>query len=225
MSEVNIIGNDELVAVTNLTSHRVGYVLDSGVRRRFAPHVTMNLTAGELRELSYRPGGSTMLTDFLRVEDADLAAEFGVSEDTVEYNWNEDDIVAALTGDDLDVLLDALDFAPQGIVQEIVAKAIELEIPDERKRTAIMKKTGADISAMIKNKHAYDEETNQDENVETKTRRTTAKKSTSNTTRRKSTSTKKTAAKKTTTAKQEAVKEETTAKETTPAKETVATEE
>lgn len=163
MTTTNIVDNDTLVEVTNLTSHRVGYVLDSGVHRRIAPHASMRLTAGELRELSYRPGGPQILTDFLRVENKDLAHEFGVSDDTVEYDWTLKDVQAALTTDDIDVLLDALDYGPEGIKQELIDQAVKMEIADERRREAIKKATGADISVMIANNHMYD---NQDENAE-----------------------------------------------------------
>lgn len=173
----NIIDNDTLVEVTNLTSHRVGYVLDSGVHRRIAPYASMRLTAGELRELSYRPGGPQILTDFLRVENKDLAAEFGVSDDMVEYNWTSEDVKKALTTDDIDVLLDALDFGPEGIKQELIDQAVKLEIPDERKREAIKKATGADITVMINNNHVYD---NQNDNAEeTTSKRRVQKKTTS----------------------------------------------
>ena len=152
----NIIDNDTLVEVTNLTSHRVGYILDSGVRRRIAPHASMRLTAGELRELSYRSGGPQILTDFLRVANKNLAREFGVAEDTVEYDWTPEDVKKALTTDDIDVLLDALDYGPEGIKQELVDQAVKMEIADERRREAIKKATGADISVMIANNHMYD---------------------------------------------------------------------
>lgn len=63
--------------------------------------------------------------------------------------------------------MDALDFAPQGIVETLKDKAIELEINDRAKIKAIAEKTGVDIDAAIKNKHAYD---NSDTNVADKPR-------------------------------------------------------
>lgn len=152
----NIIKGSTLVKVTNMTSDYVGYKLDSGVRRRFAPHASMNLPADELRSLSYQPGGNVVLMNFLHVGNKNLAREFGVEDDMVEYDWGEEDIVAALTTSPLDTLLDALEFGPEGISQELVKKAVELEIPDMKRREAIREFTGKNVTAMINNKHAYD---------------------------------------------------------------------
>ena len=69
------------------------------------------------------------------------------------------------------MLLDALDFGPEGIIQQLQTKAVELEIP-------VMKKTGFDISSMIKNKHAYDNEDEPKEEKKPTIRRTTTKKQT-----------------------------------------------
>ena len=53
-------------------------------------------------------------------------------------------------------LLDALDFAPEGIIDLIEKRAIELELPNMNKRKAIMNKTGVNITKSIENHHAYD---------------------------------------------------------------------
>lgn len=187
MAEVNLIEDATIVPVKNVMRHDVGYTTLNGIRRYFAPGLTMNITAGELRELSYVPGGLVLLQDYLQVGNAELAREFGIEEDMVEYNWNEKDIEAAVTTADLDVLLDALDFAPDGIKEAIKDKAIELEIPDKNRIQAINKAMNCDIETIIRNKHAYD--TAADKAEETpKVRRTAPKK----TTNRRRTSTKKT---------------------------------
>lgn len=176
MEDVTLIKDNTLVSVTNMMDHNVAYKLDNGVRRHFAPHATIKVKAEELRNLSYQPGGVDLLNNFLQVKNKNLAREFGVSDETVEYNWTEQDVINALTTEPIDVLLDALDFGPEGIVQQLQTKAVELEIPDMDKREAIMKKTGFDISKMIKNKHAYDNEDESKEEKKPTTRRTTTKK-------------------------------------------------
>lgn len=174
---VTLVSDDTVVPVKNMMNHRVAYVLDSGVRRRFAPYATFNITAGELRQLSYQPGGTELLTNYLHVGNKNLAREFGVSDNTIEYDWTEQDIVNALTTDDIDVLLDALDFAPDGIKESIVEKAVELEIPDINRRKAIKDATGSDITKMIEVKHAYDsaEEDDTKQAKTAATRRTSSK--------------------------------------------------
>lgn len=175
----NIVKDDVIVPVTNMVSHTVALQLNNGLFRRFAPNATMNIAAGELRQASYNHGNLVIFRNFLRVGNKDLAEEFGVDcDETIEYNWTTEDIKKCLESGSLDELLDALDFAPEGIKQELADLAVELEIPDERKRTAIKEKTGADISAMIINKHQYD---NQGENTEDDkpSQRRAAKKTTS----------------------------------------------
>lgn len=173
---VELISDDTIVPIHNIVNCETGYMLtSSGRSRRLMPGVTMRVTAGELRELFYQPGGAIMLQNYICVGNKDLAAEFGVPDDMIEYNWTIDDVRECLQEKPLDVLLDALDFAPQGIVESLKDEAIALEITDKRKIEVIAKKTGVDIDAAIRNKHAYD--SNDDTNVteQPKQRRTANK--------------------------------------------------
>lgn len=159
MSTVKEIDGDTDIKVEDIADFQVGYVLTStGKTVRFMPHVPRLVKASELRELSWQHGGLYLLQNYLRVYNRDLAMEFGISEDTYdhEYQWTEKDVDDCLLRKDIDVLLDALDFAPQGIVDTLKDRAIELEIPDTNKLRAIGRKTGSDLEAMIANKHAYD---------------------------------------------------------------------
>lgn len=173
-----VVNDEDYVEITNLVGHRVGYKLPNGQFRRLAPYASMRVKAEELHQAAYERGNLVIFQDFIRVGNPDLAMEFGVDpEETVEYNWTPQDVKNCLNNENLDVLLDALDFAPEGIKQQLVDYAVELEIPDERKRKAIDKAMGVDITAMITNKHAYDvEEDNQSDNVEKPHRRSAAKK-------------------------------------------------
>ena len=194
METVDIIADDVIVPIRNIVDFETGYILtSSGRARRLMPNVVMRVTAGELRELFWQPGGAFLLQNFIHVGNKELAAEFGVPADAIEYDWTEKDIVKCLTVDNLDVLLDALDFAPAGIVETLKDKAIELEITDLTKIKAISDKTGIDINAAIKNKHAYEE--NDKANVEEKPKTRRAKSTTTTTTRKRRTNT--TASKKT----------------------------
>nr|DAF55227.1 MAG TPA: hypothetical protein [Siphoviridae sp. ctZHD14] len=185
MSTVDLIDNAEIVPVKNLMSYQVGYKTLNGVSRHFAPHQVINITAGELRELTYERGGLILLQNYLQVGNQKLAQEFGISSDMIEYNWTEKDVIDALTTSDIDILLDALDFAPDGIVEELKNKAIELEIADNNRIMAINKRLGVDISQIIKNKHVYDKTTDTDKAEQPKQRRSTTAKTT--TTRRRTT--------------------------------------
>lgn len=144
------VADNVLVEVDNLVGHTVGYKIEEdNVRRVFQPYEKKKLTAGELRKLNYRYGGNVLLTNYLSVKNQELAAEFGVSSDTIEYNWTKDDVDRVLTTEPIEVLLDALDFGPDGIKNMIVDRAVELEINNMDKRNAILEKTGFDVTNMI----------------------------------------------------------------------------
>ena len=182
------VDGDEVITVRNLVDHDVSYFTADGVRRLFQPKAVMEVTASELRQLSYDYGGSVLLTEYLCVENEDLAREFGVEDDTPEYHWTEEDIDNALTDAPIEVLEDALDFAPEGIKNELVQRAVELEIPDMTRREAILKATGRDVTNMIDNKHII--EADEEEKPKPKKRRRTSstKKKTTKSKRRTSTS-------------------------------------
>lgn len=169
-STSNYVDGNTLVTVENMTSNRCGYVLDDGTKRRFGGNGQLTVTAEELRRLVYEHG-TYMVQNVLRVKNNALAHEFGIPEDMIEYNWTEEDVVNALTVDDIAVLLDALDFGPEGIKDELASKAVEIEITDGARAQAIQEATGMDILAQIRNKHAYDSVDEQNEEEKPKQRR------------------------------------------------------
>lgn len=170
------VADDDLVQITNMMDFPAGYVVDlTGVRRVLPPHASFRVKAGELRELSYQLGGIDILQNYIRVCNRSLALEFGIDvNDQVEYNWTEADVDRCLLNDDIDVLLDALDFAPDGIKQLIVDRAIKLEIPDVNKRQAIKDAMGTDITSAIENRHAYDDQEEAEEKKPARRRRTSS---------------------------------------------------
>ena len=137
--DVSIVADDAMVPVRNLTDYPVAYHVPSlgDLRREIPPRGVIRVTAGELRQLNYELGGSVLLRDYLNVGNSNLAQEFGVSSDTIEYNWTLADIDKALTTDPIEVLMDAMDFAPEGIKETIAKRAVELEISDTNRRKVI----------------------------------------------------------------------------------------
>ena len=148
----------EFVTVENISNHDVGFTLTtSQMHRSLIPGVHLEMTKGEVRELNYEPGGHYMLMNLLRVTDRNLAKEIGVDDDYVEYWWDDDDIDKVLNDPkSLPELEDALEFGPEGIVDRIVAKAVEENLADNDKVEAISRITGRDVRAMVQNLHAYD---------------------------------------------------------------------
>lgn len=154
---VTLIKDETKVQVSNMTDHEIGYSLTSGVKRYIRPGVSIAVSAKELRDLRAESGGEAMIHDFLRIENKSMRKEFGIDDDLIEYDWTQKDVDDVLLNKEIDYLLDALDYAPAGIVDMIKTRAIELEIPNMNKRKAIQDKTGVNITSCIENAKAYNE--------------------------------------------------------------------
>lgn len=149
---MNTVSDDTIVKVKNMADYRVGYTMkEENIRRIFEDGEIKQITAGELRKLNYKRGGHTMLTDYLCVMNKDLANEFGIDDDSFEneYNWDVARVDSVLKNEPLAVLQDALDFAPQGIIDLIKDRAIELKIDSMDKRQAISDALSIDLNGMI----------------------------------------------------------------------------
>lgn len=148
-----MIDDNTQVTVFNLNDGAISYTIpELNVRREFSPNEKKDISAKELRALSYMPGGLALIKDYLSVDNSELLKEFGLNmDDTPEYFWTNEDVKSALLDKPLAVLQDALDFAPQGVIDKIKDMAIELRVPDMNKRAAISERTGANIDATIKN--------------------------------------------------------------------------
>lgn len=169
---VNLVPDDTMVKLVNMMDSPTGYKLMNGTFRRFAPRASMSVTAGEVREVSNMPGTITLFQNYLRVDNKDLATELGVSDDSFEheYSWGKDEIVGALTTEPIEVLLDALDYAPDAIKESLVDFAVELEIPDVNRRNAIKNATGKDVTKMIEIKNAYKDDSQKEDSKPTERR-------------------------------------------------------
>lgn len=154
---VELISDDSLITIENMVGHDISYTITSlGVHRKIMPGISIRVKAQELRALYAEPGGEVMLRNYLRVCDKQMQQEFGIPESQIEYNWTTADIDDVLLNKPEEYLLDALDFAPDGIIEQIKQRAIELELPDNNKRKDIMNRTGVNITKNIENTHVYD---------------------------------------------------------------------
>lgn len=152
------VSNDTLVGVRNMMNHKQ-VLIDKNTRSRyvFGPQQTKTITAGELRSMAYVPGVITMLYDGkLRLQNKELCEEFNIPTDIPEYDMTMDEVDDMLLNKDKDYLLDALDFAPEGILELIKSRAIELKIPDILKRKYISDALGCDIDNMIRTAERFE---------------------------------------------------------------------
>lgn len=155
---------DIIYKVKNRSASRVGYSIpEDGIRRTFAPGEVKNITYNELLKLSYQPGGREMMVQFLQI-----LSEAGLDKLNIhaqpEYYMSEQQVVDLLRTGTIDAFLDALDFAPVGVIDLIKKFAVQLPLNDMNKRKALYEKTGFDVTKAL----IHDEESKAPETEEEK---------------------------------------------------------
>lgn len=145
-----MIDKNTIVKVTNRDNGSVGYTIpDLGnLHRKFQAGETKEITAEELRKLSYIPGGDVILRNFLIIDNSSLVAEL-IGDVEPEYYYSEEDIKRLLVSGSLDEFEDCLDFAPEGTINIIKKMAVELKLNDISKRKAIYNRTGFNVDSAI----------------------------------------------------------------------------
>lgn len=140
------VSGNTMVSVMNMTEHKITLV-DRNTRSRyiFGPQQAKSLAASDIRSLAYVPGILTMFYDGkLRLDNDKLAAEFNIPTDIPEYSYTIEDIDNILLNEDIEVLLDTLDFAPEGILEIVKSRAVALKIPSLEKRKVISDRLSTD---------------------------------------------------------------------------------
>ena len=154
------------VKVTNRDNGSVGYsVPDLGVHRTFQPRESKEISAEELRKLSYLPGGDVIIKEYLIIHNEELLKEL-LGEVEPEYYYSEDEVKALLLSGSLEQLQDCLDFAPNGVIDLIKSLAVSLKIDNVSKRKAIQDKTGFNVTRAIEINEETDEETTSKEGTQ-----------------------------------------------------------
>lgn len=155
--------SEQLVKVTNRDSGFVGYQIpDMSIYRNFAPRESKMIPLTELKALQYVPGGEFTLKNLLVVDNTDALSALNMADVEPEYFYSEDDVRKLLHQGSLDQLEDALNFAPEGVINLIKDIAVKEEIPDIRKRDLITKKTGFNVNNAIMVNHVMDEDSTEE---------------------------------------------------------------
>ena len=139
------------IKVVNRSSGPVGYQLpEINLQRVFAAGEEKTIDRDEIQKLIYQPGGQELVDAYFLIKDADAAEEFSplISKEP-EYNYTEEDVIRLIKYGSLDEFLDALDFAPQGVVEMIKSLSISLPITDTMKIQAFKEKKGTDLGHLI----------------------------------------------------------------------------
>lgn len=135
----------QYVTVTNRNNGTTGYTLTNGFRRQFAIGQSKDVDIAELKELIGIPGGEYILQNYLVIEDQAALSYLNLHTEP-EYFYTEKEIKELLLQGSLEQLEDCLNFAPEGVLDLIQSIAIDIKLPDVRKRDLIFKKTGFNIS-------------------------------------------------------------------------------
>lgn len=142
---------NKMVAVKNRSAGLVVYKIpEHNIRREFNMGETKQIPYQELVWLSYQPGGRNLMQNMLQIGEIEVTQSLNVRTEP-EYFMSEADVVTLLQSGSLDEFLDALDFAPEGVIQLIKDLSVSLPLYDMQKREAILKATGFNVTAAIEN--------------------------------------------------------------------------
>lgn len=174
----------------NRSAGMAGYKIpELNIKREIAPGQTIKITDTELEKLLFQDGGRTLVEEYLQILSDDAIKNFSIKAE-VEYNMSESDVVELIKNGSLDEFLDALEFAPSGVIDLIKAFAVSLPMTDTDKRDAVKEILGFDVDAAIRhekedadeakenNPSAEKPKTRRASNSTQKTRRTSTKKTT-----------------------------------------------
>jgi hypothetical protein len=143
--------------VKNRSAGRVVYsISETGVRREFMPGEVKLISAEELEQLSFQPGGREIMSLFLQIQSQEAIEKLGLPVEP-EYNMTDTQIKDLILTGSLDEFLDCLDFAPIGVLDLLKAYAVSLPITDYEKRKALKTKLHFDVDKAIENMKDDDE--------------------------------------------------------------------
>lgn len=151
--------SDRKFIVTNRSASRIHYsVPELGIKSRdFQPGESKQISYAELEGLTYIPGGKELIRDYLLIKDVPVRNEF-VGPVEPEYNMTGAEVKELILHGSLDEWLDALDFAPEGVIDLIKTLSVELPLTDTRKMDAFKEKKGSDLARMIRAKQEEEAE-------------------------------------------------------------------
>ena len=153
-----MIRSEDMFNVKNRSTSVVVYrIPESNLRREWAPGEVKRIPFGELEKLTYQPGGRELIANFLQIMENEVTDDLNVHREP-EYNMSEEQVRDLILTGSIDAFLDALDFAPLGVIDLIKTMSVQLPITDMAKREALKAKTGFDVDKAIENDRASKED-------------------------------------------------------------------
>lgn len=149
-----MISKDTMYNVKNRSASMVVYrIPESNIRREWQPGEVKRISFGEMEQLSYQAGGRELMSNFLQILEDEVTTDLGINREP-EYDMSESQIADLILNGSYEAFLDALDFAPIGVIDLIKRYSVSLPITDFAKREALLKKTGFDVDKAIANERA-----------------------------------------------------------------------
>ena len=142
---------EKIFQVTNRSASRVYYAVpELGIKsRQYEPGETKRISYAELEGLSFIPGGMELIRDYLLIKDEEARDDL-VGNVEPEYNMTDKEVRELITVGSMDEWLDALDFAPEGVIDLIKNLSVEIPLTDTRKMQAFQEKKGVNLERMIR---------------------------------------------------------------------------
>ena len=123
-----MINQTDMYNVKNRSSSVVVYSIpESNLRRTFAPGESKRIPFSELEKLTYQPGGRELIANFLQIMEEEVTQDLNIHREP-EYNMSEAQVRDLILNGSLDAFLDALDFAPIGVIDLIKSLSVSLPI-------------------------------------------------------------------------------------------------
>ena len=142
---------DKIFRVTNRSASRVFYAVpELGIKsRKYEPGETKRVSYAELEGLSFIPGGMELMRDYLLIQDEEAREEL-VGTVEPEYNMTEQQVRDLILTGSMDEWLDALDFAPEGVIDLVKNLSVQLPLTDTNKMRVFQEKKGINLERMIR---------------------------------------------------------------------------
>ena len=143
--------SDTILLVTNRSSHVVGYPIPEaeGRWRDFNPGETKKITFGEIEAACQKEGTKVLFCKYLLINSSEAVEEVMNEKPEPEYFMTAEQVKSWMPTCTLDQFLDALDFAPEGVLSLIKKYAVELPLNDMNKCNAIKEKLKFDVLKAI----------------------------------------------------------------------------
>lgn len=152
------MGNEQVYNVKNRSAGMVVYnIPELNIRRQFQPGEVKRISHTELEALSFRPGGKEIIASYLQVRNAEALKELNIHTE-MEYFMDRDQVIELIKAGSEDQWLDALNFAPAGVIELIKQLSVEIPLADYNKRQILKDKLGFDVDAAIRNSDANNAE-------------------------------------------------------------------